>query len=188
MKTQPITRRTVIGTTAVALAAWQVPRMANAAQRAVQGGGGVAGGGSVQLSDGTDASFSVFATRLTEEAGTNPLILGTVLLFAGGKMYASSHVSDYGPDEDNPDARHIEGFMTIESVGQHPFVVNLPDVAANNFGVDTVGIRVFASVDTGTPQAGTPAATPVLMGDPIFIFEGPLTTGDVQLLDLKFTE
>jgi hypothetical protein len=187
MKTQPVTRRAVMGTSAATLAALHLPRLASAAQRAVQGGGGVAGGGSVQLADGTDASFSVFATRLTEEGGANPLILGSVLLFAGGKMYASSHVSDYGPDEGNPDGRHIEGFLTIEGTGNHPFVVNLPDVAMNNFGVDIVGIRVFASVETGTPEAGTPEATPVLLGDPIFIFEGPLTTGDVQLLDLKFT-
>jgi len=187
MKTQPVTRRAIVGSTAAALAALQLPRLAGAAQRVVQGGGGVAGGGSVQLADGTPASFSVFATRLTEEGGTNPLILGSVQMFTGGKQYTSTHVSDYGPDEGNPDGRHIEGFMTIEGTGNHPFVVNFPDVALNNFGVDTVGIRVFASVDMGTPQAGTPEATPVLIGDPIFIFEGPLTTGDVQLLDLKFT-
>jgi hypothetical protein len=187
MKMKPVTRRTVLGSSAAALAALNLPRFAGAAQRVVQGGGGVAGGGSVQLADGTDASFSLFATRLTEEGGTNPLVLGSVQMFTGGKQYTSTHVSNYGPDEGNPDGRHIEGFMTIEGTGNHPFVVNLPDVAMNNFGVDTVGIRIFASVDMGTPQAGTPEATPVLVGDPIFIFEGPLTTGDVQLLDLKFT-
>jgi hypothetical protein len=165
-----------------------MPKRAGAAQRVVQGGGGVAGGGSVKLSDGSDASFSVFATRLTDETGGNPLILGTVLLSAGGKLYESAHVTDYGPDEDNPNGRHIEGFMTIDGAGNHPFLATFPDVGANSFGADTVGIRVFPSVAAGTPEAGTPAATPVLIGDPIFIFEGPLTTGDVQLLKLMFTE
>src|SRR5262245_57398449 len=125
MKTQTISRRAALGTTAAALAAAQLPRFASAAQRAVQGGGGVAGGGSVQLADGSDASFSVFATRLTDDAGSPPLILGTVLLSAGGQMYASTNVTDYGPDEDNPDARHIEGFLSIDGSGNHPFVVNL---------------------------------------------------------------
>jgi hypothetical protein len=184
MKSQSITRRTVLGTTAAALATLNVPRLAGAAQRAVQGGGGVAGGGSVQLADGTDASFSIFATRLTDEAGENPLILGSVQMFAGGKMYASTVVSDYGPVEGEPNARHATGFMTIEGAGNHPFTVNLPDVGDNNFGVDIVGIRVFSSVE-GTPEA-SPVPSPI--GDPIFIFEGPLTTGDVQLLELKFTE
>ena len=71
--------------------------------------------------------------------------------------------------------------MTIDGAGNHPFIVNLRDVAVGNFGTDTVGIRVFPSVE------GTPEATPLPVGDPLFIFEGPLTTGDVQLLDLKFT-
>jgi hypothetical protein len=188
MRTPLITRRAAIGTTATALAALHLPRLVGAAQRAVQGGGGVSGGGSVQLGDGSPASFSVFATRLTDENGENPLILGTVQLFVGGKMYSSSSVTDYGPDEDNADARHIEGFMAIDGTGNHPFIVNLRDVAVGNFGTDTVGIRVYPSVDMATPEAGTPEATPIFAGDPIFIFEGPLTTGDVQLLDLKFTE
>jgi len=173
------------------LLALSAPRFAGAAglQKAVQGGGGVAGGGSIQLGDGTPATFSIFATRLTVEGQDEPLILGNVLLFAGGSQYVSTQVTDYGPIDGNPDGREINGFMTIDGSGTHPFHIDMPDVATLGFGTDTFGFSIWDSIDTGTPEASPVAvnedATPV--GEPIFHFEDKLTTGDIQLLDLKFT-
>jgi hypothetical protein len=188
-----VNRRAALGSSAAALLALNAPRFAGASglQKAVQGGGGVAGGGSIELGDGTPATFSVFATRLTVEGEDTPLILGNVLLFAGGKQYVSTQVTDYGPIDGNPDGREINGFMTIDGSGTHPFHINMPDVATLGFGTDTFGFKIWDSIDSGTPEAA-PIASPDVeatpASEPIFNFEGPLTTGDIQLLDLKFTE
>jgi hypothetical protein len=112
-----------------------------------------------------------------------------VLLFAGGKQYVSTQVTDYGPIDGNSDGREINGFMTIDGSGHHQFHINMPDVAAGGFGTDTFGFKIWDDI-AGTPEASPVAspdveATPV--SEPIFTFEGPLTTGDIQLLDLKFT-
>jgi hypothetical protein len=168
-----LNRRVALGSTAAALLALNSPRLASAAamQKAVQGGGGASGGGTIELGDGTPATFSVFATRLTSKKEKDVLILGTVLVSAGGSFYASTKVTDYGPIEGNPDGREINGFMTIDGSGNHPFHVNMPDLAVGNFGTDTFGFTIW---DESTES------------EPIFNFEGPLTTGDIQLLDLKF--
>jgi hypothetical protein len=188
-----VNRRVALGSSAAALLALNAPRLAGASamQKAVQGGGGAAGGGSIELGDGTPATFSVFATRLTVEGEETPLILGTVLLSAGGKQYVSTQVTDYGPIDGNPDGREINGFMTIDGGGNHPFHVSMPDLATNGFGTDTFGFTIWDSIaESGTPEA-SPVASPDVeatpIGEPIFNFEGPLTTGDIQLLDLKFT-
>src|SRR4051794_8599086 len=140
-----VNRRVALGSSAAALLALNAPRFASAAtmQKAVQGGGGVAGGGSIELGDGTPATFSVFATRLTVEGEDMPLILGNVLLFAGGKQYVSTQVSDYGPIDGNSDGREINGFMTIDGSGHHQFHINMPDVAAGGFGTDTFGFKIW---------------------------------------------
>jgi hypothetical protein len=171
-----IDRRAVIGTTAAALLAFNAPRIVDAAssfQRAVQGGGGAAGGGTIVLADGTPAAFSVFATRLTVKGEKQPLILGTVLVSAGGSLYVSTQVTNYGPIAGNADGREVTGFMTIDGSGNHPFHVNMPDLAVGSFGTDTFGFTIW---DVSTDS------------EPIFNFEGPLSTGDIQLLDLKFTK
>jgi len=189
---ETINRRTAIGATATALLAFNMPGKVDAHQIAVQGGGGVAGGGSITLGDGTPATFSVFATRLTVEGDKNPLIMGTVLLSAGGKQYACTNLLDYGPIEGNADGREIYGFMTIDGSGNHSFHITMPDVAAGGFGTDTFGFEIFASVEVMATPGASPVATPNIeatpVGEPIFNFQGPLTTGDIQLLTLKFTE
>jgi hypothetical protein len=169
-------RRVALGSSAAALLALNAPHLAGAAsafQRAVQGGGGAAGGGTIVLGDGTPAAFSVFATRLTVKGEKTPLILGTVLVSAGGSLYVSTQVTDYGPIEGNADGREITGFMTIDGAGNHPFHVNMPDLAVGSFGTDTFGFTIW---DVSTDS------------EPIFNFEGPLSTGDIQLLDLKFSK
>src|SRR4029079_2346566 len=114
----------------------------------------------------------VFATRLTGKKEKDTLILGTVLVYAGSQFFASSQVSNYGPIAGNANGREIDGFMTIDGAGNHPFHVNMPDLASGAFGTDTFGLQVW---DVSTDS------------DPIFAFEGPLTTGDIQLLDLQFS-
>ncbi|MFL5758328.1 MAG: hypothetical protein ACJ789_01240 [Thermomicrobiales bacterium] len=180
-----LSRRVVVGSSAAALLmlnARQVTDTASAIQIAVQGGGGAAGGGTIQLGDGTAATFSVFATRLTVKGSKEPLILGTVLVSAGGKRYASTNIADYGPIQGSTYGREITGTMTIDGSGKHPFHVNMPDLGEGDFGTDTFGFKIWDQVTATTNVDVTPT------GEPIFNFEGPLTTGDIQLVDLKFTK
>jgi hypothetical protein len=50
------------------------------------------------------------------------------------------------------------------------------------FGTDTFGFKIWDDSMASSEANVTPT------GEPIFNFEGPLTTGDIQLLDLKFTK
>jgi hypothetical protein len=72
--------------------------------------------------------------------------------------------------------------MTIDGAGNHPFHVNMPDLAAGGFGTDTFGFKIWDEAMAISNMEATPT------GEPIFNFEGPLSTGDIQLLDLKFTK
>jgi hypothetical protein len=72
--------------------------------------------------------------------------------------------------------------MTIDGAGNHPFHVTMPDLVAGSFGTDTFGFKIWDESMAASDANVTPT------GEPIFNFEGPLSTGDIQLLDLKFTK
>src|SRR3954454_5802604 len=81
-----------------------------AAQRApvIQSGGGIAGGGAVSLSDGGNASFSVFGSRFDVVDQENPTIFGGLFISdSTGKQLASVEVTDYAPVEGETNARKM---------------------------------------------------------------------------------
>jgi hypothetical protein len=149
------------------MAAFGIPRVAGANQRAVQGGGGAAGGGTVTLSNGTLATLSVFATRLTDADGNTVLLVGNVVIYARGHVYVSRQVTNYGPIPGNENGREIDGLMAIDGAGNHPFHISMPDLALGGIGTDTVGFQIWDASPGGTP---------------LFSFQSVLTSGDIRLL------
>lgn len=169
-------RQALLAGGAGALAAMPLTREASA-QRAIQSGGGIAGGGSVEVADGT-AHFSVFGSRFAVDGEDEPLIVGRFAWTgADGVRLVSIEVVDYGPVEDDA-SRQMTGALTIDGEGRYPFVLTLTDGGGPGAGEDTVTLTVL---DTGDNAAPTPVA-----GESVYEAEGPLASGDLQLLTFDF--
>ena len=181
-----LTRRHALlaGGTAIALAASPGLRpdaAARAMQRSIQSGGGIAGGGVVALEDGGEAHFSVFGSRFVVEDQDEPAIFGSLIWTdSEGTALVSSEVTDYGPVEDDESSRQMTGTLTMDGEGDYPFTLMLTDGGGPGEGDDTLTLTVLDSGDNAAPS---PVA-----GDAVYSAEGPLVSGDLQLLTFEFEE
>jgi len=179
--TMRITRRQalVAGGMGAALATVPMARQV-AAQRAIQSGGGIAGGGSVEVKGGT-AHFSVFGSRFVIEGEEAPLIVGSFIWTgADDGSLVSSEVTSYGPVDGDDASRQMTGTLTMDGAGSFPFTLTLTDGGGPGGGDDTVTLTLLDSGDNAAPS---PAA-----GDEVYTADGPLASGDLQLLTFDFEE
>lgn len=175
-RTQLTRRRALLaGGAAVALAG--AVRHAAAAP-SIQSGGGIAGGGVIEV-EGGEATFSVFGSRFEVEGQDEPLVFGNLIWAdANGVRLESSEVTDYGPVEGEENARKMMGFLTMDGKGRHPFTLELVDNGGPGEGRDRLTLTVQASDDG---DGATPAA-----GEPVYAAEGEIAAGDLALLDFEF--
>jgi len=140
---------------------------------------GVAGGGSITVQDG-EAQFSLFATTTTFEAEDDgevveAVTVGQVRWMASGDgdgslLLESTTVEDYGPNPDVENGRIIRGALAVNGDGEYPFVVHAEANPISGELPDLVEIRVGDAVEGVTGTGFEYSA------------EGPLVTGDLQLL------
>lgn len=178
--TAGMTRRRALAATAGALAAVGVGhgRGPRSARAGVQTGGGIAGGGLVETADG-EVQVSLFGSRLTCEGDREVSIFGSVRWTdpgwrSRGLALVSTAVIEYGPPDDDENARELRGLMSANGNGRHPFLLRAVDVDVPGAGQDRVRLVVGAA-------AGTPEATPA-SDDFAYEAEGRLVSGDFQLL------
>ena len=151
-----------------------------AAQRAIQSGGGIAGGGSMEVAVGT-AHFSVFGSRFVVVDEDAPLIIGSLTWTgADGASLVSSEVTSYGPVDGDELSRQMTGTLSIDGEGEYPFTLTLTDGGGPGAGDDVLVLNVL---DAGANAAPSPAA-----GDAVYAAEGPLASGDLRLLTFDFGE
>lgn len=169
------------GGAAIALAVSFTMRGEAAAQRGIQSGGGIAGGGVVEVQDGGEATFSVFGSRFSVDGETDPLFFGSLTWSdTNDVVLASTEISAYGPVEGEENAREMTGFLTMNGEGRHPFSLKLVDGGGPGEGKDTVTLMV-------QPPSDAVAATPTT-GDVAYGADAALTSGDLQLLTFEFPE
>jgi hypothetical protein len=178
-----VSRRNALlgGGTAVALAASLAMRgVAAAQQKGIQSGGGIAGGGVIEVSDGAEATFSVFGSRFVVDGEPDPIFFGNLTwVDSRAVTLASTEISAYGPVEGEENAREMTGFLTMNGEGNHPFTLKMVDGGGPGEGKDTMTLTVQAS--------GEAAATPAT-GAVAYTADATLTNGDLQLLSFEFPE
>jgi hypothetical protein len=176
---QGISRRMALGGGAALVAALGVRGIA-AAQKGVQSGGGIAGGGSIDTDEGGTATFSVFGSQFAIDGVAEPVFFGSLTWNdTNGTALAGTAISAYGPVAGAEETtREMHGTLAVNGAGSHPFTIVLADGGAPGEGKDTV--RLIVGPDGA---AATPAA-----GDAVYQAEATLTNGDLQLLTFTFPE
>ncbi len=165
---------------AAAFAALSISQRAGASS-SIRTGGGLAGGGSVEVQGGV-ANFSVFGSRFVVADQPKPLIFGSLRwVDSNGVDLRSTKIVNYGPSGGDPNARILEGFATMNGQGEHPFSLMLFDEAGPEKGADHIQLMVLPSL----PATATPEA-PMATGEPIYSSDGALKSGDLQLLTFDF--
>lgn len=167
-------RSAMLGATgALALLALSATAGKAAPSRAIQSGGGVAGGGTIAVGD-TTATFSVFASRFTIEGEDQPLLFGSInWMDASGFGFTATEVEIYGQVEGDVDtAREIEGTAKLTDGAEQPF--RLYVVERGGLGVggepDDIGLTVGPADNT------------------VYRAKGKLATGDILLIPFTFAD
>lgn len=137
---------------------------------------GISGGGSLATANGP-AQFTLFATGITASgAAGEPVVRGQVqwtATDANGEqlLLQTVETTDYGPIEGTEGGRFIHGTMSVNGEGEYPFVLNAVDAGPPGEAQDTVSLAVGSEVEGASSSDFGYAA------------EGPLETGDIQLLN-----
>ena len=169
------------GGAAVALAASLTRRGTAAAQKGIRSGGGISGGGAVEVQDGGEALFTVFGSRFVVVDEPDPIFFGSLIWNDPHDVaLASTEISAYGPVEGEENAREMTGFLTVNGEGNHPFTLKLVDGGGPGEGMDTITLTVQPSGEAAT-------ATP-MTGHVLYEADATLTSGDLQLLTFEFPE
>jgi hypothetical protein len=172
------TRREVIafgagGLAAAALAALRNPSSARAFM-AVQGAGGITGGGEVTTGAGA-GEFILFGSRFEMSELDEPLFFGVFeLKNENGPLLQSTSITAYGPVKGSEETtREMSGLLTVDGEGSYPFTL----VAVDQAGIEKKDDHLTLTVDlTGSElEAGS-----------LDLEEAKVTRGDVQLLTFKF--
>jgi hypothetical protein len=150
----------------------------NAGAQAVQGGGGIAGGGSVKTADGVVANLSVFGTTLSMDDETSRFFGSLILTDDNGFKLVAFEISNYGPVDGEDDARILEGFATVNDEGRYPFSLKMVAGGFPGSGADAIKLEVEANIDE---SGATPEATEL-----VYSIDAPLETGDITILTFDF--
>lgn len=146
------------------------------AYHAVQGAGGIAGGGVVTADQG-EVEFLLFGSRFEFEDHPDPVFFGELRLrFADGTTLASTGITAYGPVEGAEETtREMTGTLSVNGDGSHPFRLTAVDQGWLGAGED----RLTLSVDLGdaSPVAGS-----------VDFEDAAVTTGDLHLLTFTFPD
>jgi hypothetical protein len=177
---QGISRRhALIGGGAAALAASFAAHGVAVAQKGVQSGGGIAGGGTIDAQDGGEANFSVFGSQFLVDGVAEPILFGSLRWRdANGVTLISTAITAYGPVEGDEQAREMSGVLAMDGEDGYPFTIRM--VAGVNLGESSVSLTVL-------PAGASATATPII-SMPVYTADGPLTSGDIQLLTFEFPE
>lgn len=174
-------RKALIGGGAAALAASLGARGVAAAQKGIQSGGGIAGGGVIEIADGGTATFSVFGSRFQVDGQAEPVFFGSLSWSdSNGTTLTSTAISAYGPVEGEDAAREMSGTLAMNGEDGYAFTIKLVDGGAPGEGKDTVTLTV-------APAGEGAAATP-MAADAAYGADATLTSGDLQLLIFEFAE
>lgn len=154
LQSKSLGRRQAMGALAIPALALALPDMQRG--RAITQRGMV-GGGVIQA-EGGDVQFSVFASRLTVDDGSE-VVLGSVhWADAAGVAFQSTEILDYvvlpSPAE-GEELRRVIGTMRSTDGADYPFALNLLDAAGPGEASDSVALVVG---DGAFDAAGTPAA------------------------------
>ncbi len=163
-------RRQAMGALALPAVALALPRLQRG--RAITQRGMV-GGGVIQAEAG-EARFSVFASRLTSEDGSE-VVLGSVHWndAGAGVAFRSTEIIQYevlpSPAEGG-ELRRVTGIMKDAGAAEYPFALNLLDAGGPGAMRDSVALVVGdGALDaSGTPAAGlgfTYAVAGAVLGD-----------------------
>jgi hypothetical protein len=169
------------GGAAVALGASFTMRRTAAAQKGIQSGGGIAGGGVIEVADGAQATFSVFGSRFFMDEEPDPIFFGGLTwVDSRGVALVSTEISAYEPVEGEENAREMTGFLTMNGEGNHPFTLKMVDGGGPGEGMDMITLTVQSPSDvaSATPETGAVA----------YAADVVLTSGDLQLLTFEFPE
>jgi hypothetical protein len=165
-----ISRRMAVLGGAGAAAVALVPRLSLAQSgRAVQSGGGVAGGGTVKIANGV-ANFSVIATRFMETNSKDPILFGHVSwMDTTGFGFESKDITTYQMVKgDVETSREVIGTATLSTGAEQPFRLYIVEGGAPGSGKDTVELTVGPADNT------------------VYTAKGPVVTGDIQLIKFEF--
>jgi hypothetical protein len=172
-------RRLAIGATLGTATSLALARQAQA--RAISQRG-IAGGGLATF-ELSEAQFSLFASRLILPDEAQEVIVGFVEWVDGPSAltFASTEITGYQDLEVPPEqgeARRIAGLMRVNDGEEYPFVLNVFHVGAPGAGLDSVALTVGdgAEDEQGTPVAGLGFS---------YAAAGPITVGDVQIIELE---
>jgi hypothetical protein len=162
---------------AIGLAATKWPR----ALASIRTGGGVAGGGKVQLDRG-EAQFSVFGSTFHDDMTEEPVTFGSFIwLDPTGFALRSDEIVAYGPDPDQQTARIMTGYVAHSDTGKfHPFQLRLIDGGGPGEGLDLLELLV------GKASGKRKSVPDISERDAEFQVEGVITAGDIQLLTFDF--
>lgn len=151
-----LNRRTLVVSGAAALATIGLATHGEVAALVVQSGGGIAGGGSLQIADGP-AEFTVFGSRFQLEEQEAPVFTGSLSYndVVGKTIVESTLIDAYGPVEGNEATmRQMSGFATVNGQGKHPFNLVLTDGGPIGAGLDHFKLEVGAD---GATEVSNPA-------------------------------
>lgn len=173
-----LSRRTALlggagaATAALATAFTHAPVLA--AARAIQSGGGIAGGGTITVNHETKirANFSLIASRFSVVDEEDPIFIANVTWQdSAGFGFTSNLVTFYGRvDGDVDTARLVEGSATLTSGVQHPFSLYLNDLGQPGEKKDQLKLTIGPA------------------GNPIYQVDGTLSSGDLLLIKFNFDE
>ena len=185
-----VSRRAALGAATALVAAGSFRGAPAAVQRnSVGSGGGLAGGGTVEV-DGGQATFAVSGSRFALADRDEVLFFGRVRWSdpgweGEGLTLESTTIASYAPVEGaEEDSRELRGRMTRDGEGDYPFTllaegIDRPDASP------TVTLAVGAAAEA-TPTAGTPDPG---SDDFAYLVEAvPLVAGDLLLLEFDFPE
>ncbi|MDQ2682428.1 MAG: hypothetical protein M3Y37_02770, partial [Chloroflexota bacterium] len=150
----------------------------------VRTGGGIAGGGWLNFGP-SEAQFSVFGSRFTQDDSDEPIIVGSLVwVDAAGFSLRSTRIDDYGPDPNEETARIMTGAVEhSQTLRRHSFWLRLNDLGGPGDEADTIEFIVGPEI----PEGAT-AATPEIGLEAMVNVSGTITVGDLQLLTFDFEQ
>ncbi len=175
MTDHAINRRTLVMSSAAALAALGIATRAGAAVPVIQSGGGIAGGGSIQA-DGGPGEFSVFGSRFETDTGET-LFVGSLsyLDVVAKTTIESTSITAYGPVEGSETTtRQMSGICTVNGEGAYPFNAILTDGGPIGEGADMFDLAV-----------GEDGAT--VVAEATYEVQSSVQAGNLQLIEFPFT-
>lgn len=176
---EAISRRRALGTAALGVAGFSLPRQIQVRAIIQRGvfGGGLAG------FEGGEAQFSLFASKFTFDDGGPDVVVGSVVWIDGpsGQSYISTAVIGYEAVEssdEQDEVRTIHGTMRADDDIEYPFRLTVTDGGLPGVGVDSVALIV----GNGAEVDG--AGTPVPQEGFSYAVAGTVLVGDIQGIDV----